>query len=165
MLANVESNITNIFETGMILWILIYLRVAALLVNSRRFVSSDSIRLSSFRERRTDYISPSNVIKIAQLKLLYAEVWKDHKYIVILDVTWSVESKEQRCQTLHIWKQLNINAWITMTRLKAVEILLRNISFRLIKIEGHSKTWKIPWIWQSRQPSNRSENYPSILLD
>jgi len=60
--------------TGMVLWILIYLRVAASLANDRRFVPSDLIGLASLGEQRTYYTPSSNVIKLAQWKLSHAGI-------------------------------------------------------------------------------------------
>jgi len=64
----------KISGTEIVLLTLIYLRVAASLVSSMRFVSSDLIP-SSFREDRSIHFTPSmNEIRIVQLKLSLAGV-------------------------------------------------------------------------------------------
>ena len=64
----------KISGTGIVLLILIYLRVAASLASSIRFVSSNLIS-SSFREKRSTHFTPlMNEIRIVQLKLSLAEV-------------------------------------------------------------------------------------------
>ena len=60
----------------MVLWILIYLRVAASLANSIRFVPFDLIGLPSLGEQRIHYTPSSNVIKTTQLKLPHIGVWE-----------------------------------------------------------------------------------------
>ncbi len=64
----------KISGTGIVLLALIYLRVAASLASSMRFVSSDLIP-PSFREERSIHFTPSmNEIRIVQLKLPLAGV-------------------------------------------------------------------------------------------
>ena len=60
--------------TGIVLLALIYIRVAASLANSERFVSSDLIVPSSRGERSTHFTPLWNEIRIVQLKLLYAGI-------------------------------------------------------------------------------------------
>jgi len=64
----------KISETEIVLLILIYLRVAASLASSMRFVSSNLISPSFRGNRSIHFISSMNEIRIVQLKLSLAEV-------------------------------------------------------------------------------------------
>lgn len=62
--------------TGIVLLTLMYIRVAASLANSKRFVSSDLIAPSFRGERSTHSTSSQNEIKIVQLKLPHDGTWE-----------------------------------------------------------------------------------------
>ncbi len=62
--------------TGIMLLALIYIRVAASLANSKRFVSSDLIAPSSRGERSTHSTPSRNETRIVQLKLPHAGTWE-----------------------------------------------------------------------------------------
>ncbi len=62
--------------TGIVLLALMYIRVAASLANSERFVSSDLIAPSSRGERSTHSTPSWNEIRIVQLKLPHAGIWE-----------------------------------------------------------------------------------------
>ena len=64
----------KISGTGIVLLALIYLRVAASLASSMRFVSSNLISPSFRGDRSIHFTSSMNEIRIVQLKLPLAEV-------------------------------------------------------------------------------------------
>ncbi len=82
----------------MVLLALMYLRVAASLANSKRFVSLDLIAPSSRGERTTHSTPSINETRIAQLKLPHAGIWEVSQMQVC--PPRSLLAKRQRAGTL-----------------------------------------------------------------
>lgn len=139
---------------GIVLFALMYIRVAASLVNSKRFISSDWIAPSFHKEWSTHSTLSWNEIRIVQLKLPQAGTWEvsQEQYCP----PRSLLTKRQRASTLKsaYWKMV-ARSYFDSIAYSGGYVLRKQIWWRRKLRVGYSG---LPW-----QGATGKSRYRSLL--